>query len=235
MNKKIKFFPIDEETSLSNNYPVPASKKIPQWFKNILPYFGKDKLSFPMDLSMPNVTIKRCVPFLDALSIGYMACLEVDLFVEKTDTGSIIRWRDTSKQITVHSVDQFKGFKIPEEYNYFVWKWHNNWSINIPNGYSIYFTHPSNRFDLPFYSISGVVDCDKYDMPVQYPFLLKKDFEGIIEAGTPLVQLIPFKRENWKSSIEKHNNNKSFLIKKNFFKTLLGSYKKNYWTMKKYQ
>jgi hypothetical protein len=233
--KKIKFFPIDEETSLSNNYPVAASKKVPQWFKDTSPYYGKNKLSFPIELSMPNVTMKRCVPFLDALSIGYMACLEIDLFVEKTVDGSIIRWRDGSEQVTIHNREQFEGFAIPEDYNYFVWKWHNLWSINVPDGYSIYFTHPSNRFDLPFHSISGVVDCDKYNMPVQYPFLLKKDFEGVIEAGTPLIQLIPFKRENWESSIEKYDKSKSFLIKKNFFRTLSASYKKNYWTMKKYQ
>lgn len=233
--KKIKFFPLEKNTELVNNYPVPASKKIPEWFKQIQPYFHKNKLSFPMQFKTPNVTVKRCVPFLDALTIGYVACLESDVFVEKTENGSIIRWRDGSTQVTEHDVVQFNGFPIPEDYNYFVWKWHNTWSINVPDGYSIYFTHPSNRFDLPFRSLSGVVDCDKYDMSVQYPFLLKKDFEGIIEAGTPLVQLIPFKRESWQSVVEKYDYDKTFLIGKNFFKTLVSSYKKNYWTIKKYQ
>lgn len=233
--KKIKFFPLEKTTELVNNHPVPSSKKIPQWYKNIDPYFEKNKLSFPMHFSMPNVTMKKCIPFLDALTIGYMACLECDIFVEKTDEGTIIRWRDESVQVTEHVREQFNGFPIPEDYNYLVWKWYNPWSINVPDGYSIYFTHPSNRFDLPFRSLSGVVDCDKYDMAVQYPFLLKKDFEGIIEAGTPLVQLIPFKRENWQHETEKYNEDKSFLIGKNFFKTLISSYKKNYWTMKKYQ
>ena len=55
--KKIKFFPIEKNTQLINNYPVPASKKIPDWFKQIQPYFYKNKLSFPMHFKTPNVTV----------------------------------------------------------------------------------------------------------------------------------------------------------------------------------
>ena len=45
-----------------------------------------------------------------------------------------------------------------------------------------------------------MVDTDKYPIPVHFPFLLKKNFEGLIKQGTPIIQVIPFKRESWKSS-----------------------------------
>jgi hypothetical protein len=32
---------------------------------------------------------------------------------------------------------------------------------------------------------------------INFPFFLKKDFNGIIKAGTPIIQAIPFKRETW--------------------------------------
>jgi hypothetical protein len=33
------------------------------------------------------------------------------------------------------------------------------------------------------------------------PFFLIKGFTGVIPAGTPYAQLIPFKRENWESTV----------------------------------
>ena len=31
------------------------------------------------------------------------------------------------------------------------------------------------------------------------PFFLKSGFEGIIPAGTPIYQILPYKREDWQS------------------------------------
>ncbi len=233
--KKINFRPLTKNAGLIANHPTPASKSLPDWFKNIDPYIdGSKKLSWPMMKGMPNLTIKRCVPVLDAMTAGYMVSLTDDLFVEQTEDGPMLRWRHSDTLITNHSVDQFQGFNIPDNYYYFVWKWHNDWSITLPEGYSMYFTHPSNRFDLPFRSLSGVVDCDSYDSAVHFPFLIEKGFEGIIKAGTPICQLIPFKREKWQTKVLEHDEDQSYLIQKKFFKTFAASYKKNYWHKKEY-
>jgi hypothetical protein len=77
-----------------------------------------------------------------------------------------------------------------------------SWSIKTPKGYSSIFTHPINRVDLPFYTLGGVVDTDGWGDAGSHPFLLKKGWEGIIEKGTPIIQVIPFKRENWLSDID---------------------------------
>jgi hypothetical protein len=43
-----------------------------------------------------------------------------------------------------------------------------------------------------------VVDTDKYFAPINFPFVLNDySFEGLIPAGTPMAQVIPFKRESW--------------------------------------
>jgi hypothetical protein len=34
------------------------------------------------------------------------------------------------------------------------------------------------------------------------PFFVVKGFTGIIPAGTPYAQMLPFKRENWESEVD---------------------------------
>jgi hypothetical protein len=35
-----------------------------------------------------------------------------------------------------------------------------------------------------------------------FPFFIAEGWEGTIPAGTPYLQVLPFKRENWKSEVE---------------------------------
>ena len=34
---------------------------------------------------------------------------------------------------------------------------------------------------------------------INFPFFIKEGFTGLIPYGTPIVQIIPFKRDDWKS------------------------------------
>jgi hypothetical protein len=217
--------------------PKPASGFIPDWYKKMSPWAGeKNKLEFPVGYNMPNATLKRCSPFLDSMLSGYMAILGEDLLVTQSPEGTNLRWRSADQVITGHSLPQFGGLPIPEEYvPDSVYKWQNDWGVSLPRGYSAMFFHPSNRIDLPFYTFSGIVDCDKYDMPVQFPFILKANFEGIIPAGTPVAQIMMIKREDWESQKKEYNKKDSAVRLKNFYRTLIGSYKKNYWSRKNYR
>jgi len=236
MANKITFFPINEESSLIKSYPKPSKKYVPEWYKKI-PQFsnGDKKLKFPMKNGMPNVTLKKCVPFLDALTLGYTVVLEEDVYVEEIDNMPFIRWRSSDKIITWHTPDQFPNLPIPDTYYPMVAKWANSWVIQVPHNYSVLFSHPLNRIDLPFFTFSGLVSCDTYVMPVQYPFLLKKSFEGIIEAGTPICQLTLIKNEVWKTSVEPYDKMSVYKNSKSFFKTFIGSYKQNFWKKHNYE
>jgi hypothetical protein len=236
MAKVIEFFPTTNSADLIKSYPKPAIGFIPAWYKSIKPFSSGDKkLRFPLDYGSPNLTLKRCVPFLDSITSGYMYVLSDDIYVEQIDGQPFIRWRTDDQVITWHSPEQFEGFYIPTEYTRMVAKWHNEWVIKTPKGYNILFTHPSNRFDLPFHTITGLVDSDLYSQAVQFPFILRAGFEGIIEAGTPVCQLFLIKNEHWKSKVLKFDISRAYIDKKNFFKTFVGSYKKNFWKNKIYQ
>jgi hypothetical protein len=114
-------------------------------------------------------------------------------------------------------------------------KWHNDFLIKTPKGFSVLFTHPLNRLDLPFFTLSGLVDCDKYNSPIHFPFLLKRGFEGIIESGTPIAQIVPVKRELWKSKKYLFNSDKIYQNQRTFLRTFSDYYKKKVWIKKNYE
>jgi hypothetical protein len=237
-NKKyIKFKPETKYAEDTMDEPNAAIKHIPEWYKKIPKYIGGQvDLKFPIGKESPNVTIKRCIPFLDAMTSGYMAYLAEDVFVDINEDGSpLLRWRTDREIISEHDVEQFDKLHIPKEYHRVVAKWSNHFGITLPKGYSMLFSHPNNRLDLPFFTFSGIVDCDNYNNPVQFPFILKKDFKGIIEAGTPICQMIPIKRDLWKSEKYKFDMVDSYKRTTKFLSTFIGSYKKNYWSKKSYE
>ena len=63
--------------------------------------------------------------------------------------------------IGFHDAGQVTGTPLFESDRFLI-KFHNLWTIEAPEGYALLFTHPVNRFDLPFTTLSGLVDCDRY-------------------------------------------------------------------------
>ena len=118
----------------------------------------------------------------------------------------------------------------------FLFSWISHWGIETPKNYSCLFTHPLNRTDLPFITTSGIMDTDKWGIWGNQPFSLKTGWEGILPAGTPIIQVIPFKRETWKSEIAKTSEKSEWgrveNIKRN--SKFRGYYKSNYWSKKFY-
>jgi hypothetical protein len=118
----------------------------------------------------------------------------------------------------------------------FIPKFINPWSIQTPKGYSVLFTTPMHR-DLPFQILPGIVDTDRYAAQINFPFFLKDpNWTGTIPAGTPIVQIIPFKRESWKKSIggkkEKEKVLKSLNTILPFF---YNAYKNMFWVKKSFK
>lgn len=236
--KSIKIIPTIEEASFIINIER-SSLYIPDWYKKS-PQKIKNLESYSLIPNYPNATTstyKKCSPFLDALTNGYILYLSQDIEVIIEDSGeSRILWRNAAlNPISFHGNEQWEGFKYPENCHEIVYKWENSFVIKTPKNYSTLFTHPHNRFDLPFYTLSGVVDTDKYNLPVQFPFFLKKSFTGIIKAGTPIAQITFFKRNRWFRIIKKYN--KENIRKEHFkyFKNIERSYKNLVWQKKEYE
>ena len=67
------------------------------------------------------------------------------------------------------------------------------------------------------------------------PFYIKKDFEGIIPKGTPILQIIPFFQQNWLSKKTKGLVKKGNEHNEMGMSLISGWYKKTFWTRKKYE
>jgi len=218
-------------------YPKPAKNVLPEWYKDTENYMGNVK--------QPNIgqgttkTIKQCMPVFDSLTSGYIIPLPCDIWVDNPvrEDGThkpLFSWANfdlieyhSQKQAEFHPMNN--GLDIP--------KIMSPWSIRTPKGYSCIFQQPFNR-ESPITILPGIVDTDHYFSPVNFPFVLTDEtFHGLIPAGTPLVQVIPFRRENWTSEVSRSNRDiesadqNSIALHTRFFH----SYKNQFWSRKSFK
>ena len=200
-----------------NPYTVVSSKSVvPDWYKKI-PNLTVNQQVQDEDANR----IKKCMPFIDALSIGYMVTLPYDLYVQNVNNAPYLVWNKILGETGAPSWRNKVAHEklVPEGYFPMEYTWNPCVSIKIPKGYSMIATHPFNRHDLPFTTLTGVIEGDfaMYSGGA-IPFYIRKGFEGLIPQGTPIVQLIPFLQESWKSKKtdglveEGVNNNKASLL-----------------------
>jgi hypothetical protein len=233
---KIEFRPYKPQAGATNNVPHPAIRSLPAWFSKMPRFVNEEKKFRFFPNGTMNPTIKWCNPFLDSLGAGYILRTEYDIYVEIHNEELGFSWRAGEKDlITLHKKEQISKEMVPAGYSDQPYKFRGDWSIKTPKGYSALFVHPLNRTDLPFHTLSGFVDTDDYKMPVNFPFLIQKDFEGIIPAGTPIVQVIPIKRESWTHEINPYSellNDKESAV---FLATIYRAYKNLFWKRKDYR
>ena len=233
MFKKIFFIPKNKEVSNLLKTPYPAKNIIPDWYKESESFMGSDHLQ--VDKYATNAGLKHCMSYLDAMVHGYVYELWTDIHVSNGENGMQISWTNTPDPVVQRTKNL--GAKIPRPTEMYedMFNWVLQWGAKAPKGYSLLMTHPLNRTDLPFYTLSGIVDSDNYMGEGKVPFFIKKDFIGIIEKGTPITQIIPIKREYWKKEHGTYDAIKVLLHKQKFLSTIKRSYKKNYWNRKEYK
>lgn len=236
--KKIKFAPVAMNNDINNELadkfletPSPIKKYIPEWYKKSLPFIGGKP---DINNYSSNAAMKSCIPFLDALTSGYTITLWTDILVEKNDGIQMLRWLRFPDPISIRPDGIADGLPTPEGHSDVHYVWNIPWATHTPKGYSILITHPLNRYDLPFTTLSGIIDSDKFASGGLYPFFLNENFEGVIKAGTPLMQIIPFKRDDWESEKDDTLSEQSTKDGWTARSWISGFYKKNRWVKKKY-
>jgi hypothetical protein len=228
--KKINFIDLHGTNA---ERPEPANKKIPDWYKK-QQSFTNDQKGNPVNNA---ATIKKCIPVFDSITSGYIISTICDLYVERDENNEprFISSAHNIKYIDGHSKNQFAEYNI--DY-IFLPKIVNSWGIQTPPGYSCLILPPMHRDNI-IEILPGVVDTDKYNVEINFPFKLKdKNFVGLIPSGTPIVQVIPFKRESWESNYIEATGNIRALLNSQYFKIrsmFFGVYKKLYWTKKVYK
>ena len=182
--------------------PTPASTALPDWLR------AMPAQAFHALNAKDESTVKRCPPFVDAMTSGFLIPLMCDVRVED---GEFIWDNDlppggslsfVRSPISFHDSSQVVGSPLFADDRFLI-KFNNLWTVRVPEGYAVLFTHPFTRFDLPFTTLTGVVDCDRYsDNWIHFPAHWHDlNFKGVLPKGTPIAQCIAIRRESWSANI----------------------------------
>jgi len=210
MGKRIEFSPIIANSDLITanvDPPITAKNVIPNWFKNIPRYSDGSKKLRTDDMSH-NLTLRHCSPFLDAFCSGYVMTTWTDIhFTRQKDGSTLISYgnNELCRKIDpplLYQAGVNTYVKGPLGYTDFIFAWKTYWRVRTPKGVSCLFTQPMNRPDLPFITLSGVIETDSWTGSDVLNVCMKDDFEGTISKGTPFVQIVPFIRSDWDSKIQ---------------------------------
>ena len=176
--------------------PFVAKRGLPEWLKRMA------ATAPSADVDGEIRTVKQCPPFIDAMGFGFMVPLAADIRVQ----GGRFEWDwelgpssvggYTRSPLSFHLAEQLAGAPIADADSAAI-KFTNYWTIETPPGYGLLVTHPFNREDLPFRTLSGLVDTDRYKNGcIQFPALwLDADFAGVLARGTPIAQCVPVPRD----------------------------------------
>ena len=234
MDKKIKFIAASEMVYDNEDAPIPASQGIPDWYRNSPAKTTHANAKFGRDMS----TLKACTPFLDSITAGYFLTAPDDIFVSTKPNGEkeFTYLLPTTNTFEQESEGRVGYLPVPAGYHKNIWRASLYPSIETPEGYSTFFLHPVNRFDLPFLAISAIVDTDKPLSTAAVSFYIREDFEGVIPKGTPMLQVIPFKRDNWKSEVKPpYSEKENKEIQDSLMNQGNRNYLKKYWHKKTYR
>lgn len=191
-----------KEWSIRKYAPIlPANHFFPDEFKNLSP---GEVCPFDPFHSASLLTARLCPALNQYMSSGYIIPAWQDIEIKFDSNGD---WRmnfsNPDYRNSTHSEEQF-----PEMINRFEFrtaiKLISPWSIKTKPGYSLMWL-PLFYHNLNYQALPAILDSDTIpnEMPINLMFLEKKD--TLIKLGDPLVQVIPFKRENINAVSREYN------------------------------
>lgn len=248
MPNKIVFHSKRKENIGNQYFPEPSKNYIPDWFSSADKH-RKHKSGLYELIIVNNKgkqilervpSWKSCPSILDSFLSGYTLKTPVDIVIKKVDgEPTIINQEECGYFCSIRGYQD--GFPTPDGYESLQLTWITNWMPQVPEGYTTLWTHPLNRFDLPFISISGFIDTESYIQKGKLPFFIKKDFEGVIPAGTAFVQIFPIKNEDWKMDLRSYSKEEIEQNDELDLKTYVpegnnkANYKSKFWVKKRYE
>lgn len=238
---------MEESKKISFNYlypkmidvfpaPIPMSKNIPQWYKDQPSYIVQENQ--PVD----GVTIKGCQAIFDMITTGYLLLCPVDIEIDTTENNKIFKISEEYKNLRPpligdHDMKQISHY--PFNNNFFtdyLFRVKMAWVVGTEKGYSCLFMEPQHQDYIPLHAVSAIIDTDTLLSDGLFSFFVDKGFKGTIKKGTPLVQVFPFKRDDWVADFNKDFDFNIIVEQRKKVRSLFtGGYKKFYWHKKNYK
>lgn len=192
MISKITFFTHLEQLK-ETLPPVPASKFWPEWFKK------QGSGNFNTETREGINTVKSCPAVHDVLNMGYVIPLWSDFKLVRTPDN--MGWRSPNPDqfpIVTHPGEQINNYPFTHDTFKGTVKFINPWYIKTPPGYSTWFVSPMYHSNEHIEVLTGSIDTDRYhEAHVNTFFRAPLNTEIMLDYGMPLVQVIPYKREEF--------------------------------------
>jgi hypothetical protein len=142
-----------------------------------------------------HITIKNCPAVTEWMQQGYIipAWCDIECMIDHENGRYGIRYSNENSKARGHTEPQFKPLLDHATPVQFSFKLDNPWSISTKPGWSIQWM-PLFYHDLPFQALPGILDPDTQvnDQPIN--IVAKGTQSFLIKMGTPIVQVVPFKR-----------------------------------------
>jgi len=214
-----------------NFKPCPAKRALPDWLK-LLPAMSPNGAP----------TAKKCPPLTDTFSMGYIvpAWQEFNLLPSngvysfRAGVTHIHNPYDHPKPVCSYQFpEQYKGTPFDD---YQVIKIQTPWIIKTPPNTSVLILPPIGGTSAPFEAIPAVIDTDTYHMPFAFTCKIKynANAEYNIQPGTPIAQIIPFRRESWNMESSITTMLDAAKVSNKLRSYIMSGYKKLFWKKKEY-
>jgi hypothetical protein len=238
---KIKFYPFSEKTISFAPPPIPALKMLPGWYRA-----QPSEVEEETNLLRGNfaATVKKCMPIFDSMTAGYLILAPCDIYLDSTNSEKLEYSVPVSLKMfqsdmfASHDRKQYTNYPIDySDSHKDLFRIMPFWSIQTEKGYSTLIMNPMHGESSPLTAIPGIVDTDSFISEGHFSFIVKSNFKGIIKQGTPLVQIIPFKRDSWEMEIVSEEESERILSKQRLSlrSTFVNGYKNKMRAKKEYK
>lgn len=239
-NQTIRF--LQSYPDLVDIFPEPelASKNVPNWYREQPSLINNDDSTY--NTGHLHLTVKKCQAFFDSMAAGYILKLPTDLYIDTTD-GKLEFVIPAEMQehygqlIAHHSTEQVSHYPIDHNiYVNHVLRIHPTWMVQTPEGYSTLYVNPIHQPPLPIKIVEAIIDTDKFWSDGHISFFVHKNFKGVLKQGTPIMQVIPIKRDEWTMELDKtFDPNKTIAQRKSVRSTFQNGYRMKFWQKKVYK
>ncbi|MAS92893.1 MAG: hypothetical protein CMO55_06810 [Verrucomicrobiales bacterium] len=200
----IEFFVEHQHRSLLELAPpAPAGKFYPQWMRSMDSYYHNvtQFQAYPPDLkTRQNATIKMCPGINDYLRTGYVIPLWCDFAITFRKDGSF-QWQSPNDEFQIQSHPREQYDKMPNAGFPTELKFVSPWYCRTSPGYSMRALPCYYHFDHLWSVLPGVVHSDQNHTTHINTLFEVEEGQIILPRGTPMMHIVPFRREKYELDI----------------------------------
>lgn len=220
--------------------PSPAQKEVPSWYKKQPSYFNNEP---KIVNGSYQATVKKCQAIFDSMTAGYYLKCPIDIYIDECKDSIEVtvppEFNFMKPQlIASHAKEQISHYPIDLDIysDKGIIRIHPAWMPSTPLGYSTLYLAPLHSGSLPITAVPAIVDTDSFIPDGHLSFFVKKGFTGVIKQGTPIAQLIPFKRESWDMEIDNSFSLKELIQQRRALRsTFINGYRMKFWSKKNFK